>query len=73
MSPCTGYVVIAGGMSGPVLFPVVVVPIGHAQLQTVIKFSTRLTLSGEQAYDSTGCDRVRIWRWSPALGDDEDA
>ena len=63
---------ITGGIGGPVLFLIVVVPIRHAQLQTVLRFSTRLTLSYEQASDSTGCDRVRIWRWSPALGDDED-
>ena len=54
---------ITGAAGGPVLFPIVVVPIGHAQLQTVLRFyTTHAELRGELA-TGQGLQRcVPLWR-----------
>ena len=58
---------ITGAAGGPVLFPIVVVPIGHAQLQTVLRFyTTHAELRGELA-TGQGLQRVRAFMAAPDL------
>ena len=61
------HVMITGAAGGPVLFPIVVVPIGHAQLQTVFRFyTTHAELRGELA-TGQGLQRVRAFMAAPDL------
>lgn len=61
------HVMITGAAGGPVLFPIVVVPIGHAQLQTVLRFyTTHAELRGELA-TGQGLQRVRAFMAAPDL------
>lgn len=61
------HVLITGGTGGSVLFPIVFVPIGHAQLQTVLRFySSHAELRSELA-TGQGLQRVRAFMAAPDL------
>ena len=67
------YAVITGGAGGPVNFPIVVVPIGHVQLQSVLEFySIHAELRGEFG-TGRGLQRVRALMSPPAQASERPA